>query len=154
MPLSLVINCSDLFENYDPAKMIWLPKRILCITWCLEMTLSSDSEKRRLLLLNQSLVLFITRMLSKSPFSSNFFSYFWYELLAWFVVAVQSIAMLSLMISCKILDFAQWWIDEMNLFFSLLQVPSSHCGNFMIFLSLRFYVKSNLVILEVENMPL
>ena len=33
------------------------------------------------------------------------------------------------------------------------QIDWAQCGNFMIFLSLRFYVKSILRILEVRNMP-
>ena len=32
-------------------------------------------------------------------------------------------------------------------------IPGTQCGNFMIFLSFRFYVKSILVILEVQNLP-
>ena len=37
--------------------------------------------------------------------------------------------------------------------FCLFDNSDSQCGNFMIFLSLRFCVKSNLGILEVQNMP-
>ena len=33
------------------------------------------------------------------------------------------------------------------------EVHIAHCGNFMIFLSLRFYVKSILGIVEVQNLP-
>ena len=40
-------------------------------------------------------------------------------------------------------------------YFIAMQVSgTSQCGNFMIFLSLRFYVKSYLGILEVKNLPL
>ena len=34
-----------------------------------------------------------------------------------------------------------------------LYYPNTQCGNFMIFLSLRFYVKSILRIPEVRNLP-
>ena len=34
------------------------------------------------------------------------------------------------------------------------KICKPQCGNFMIFLSLRFYVKSNLGILEVQNLPI
>ena len=35
----------------------------------------------------------------------------------------------------------------------LISVARTHCGNFMIFLSLIFYVKSLLGIVEVQNVP-
>ena len=38
--------------------------------------------------------------------------------------------------------------------FVLKKVYKTQCGNFRIFLSLRFYVKSVLGILEVQNLPL
>ena len=38
-------------------------------------------------------------------------------------------------------------------FYYFFGVNSTQCGNFMILLSLRFYVKSNLRIIEVQNLP-
>ena len=35
----------------------------------------------------------------------------------------------------------------------MAETVDEQCGNFMIFLSLRFYVKSNLMIVEVQNLP-
>ena len=52
----------------------------------------------------------------------------------------------------NILEFWQQFVggDDMS---GLKKGQILQCGNFMIFLSLRFYVKSILEILQVQNLP-
>ena len=57
--------------------------------------------------------------------------------------------------SNNMLDMAgEWSINPITTFFTDIHaISDAQCGNFKIFLSLRFYVKSNLGVLEVQNLP-